>query len=72
LSKRFPGTWQTKPGIDTIEVWEGRQYGKASIIDVSRVITGKKTPFYVNNMGFESKAVKYKCFVLLPDGAYTT
>jgi len=72
LQKQFIGTWQADIGKDTVEVWEGRQYGKATIIDVFRVIKGQKTPSYVNNLGFDSKADKFKGYTLGPDGTYNT
>ena len=72
LQKKFIGTWQANIGKDTVEIWEGQQYGNATIINVSRVIKGQKTPSYVNNLGFDSKADKFKGYTLSPDGTYGT
>jgi hypothetical protein len=72
LQKKFLGTWQGNIGKDTVEVWEGRPYGNTTIINVARVIKGKKTPHYVNNLGFDSKADKFKGYTLWPDGNYGT
>ena len=72
LQKQYTGTWQANVGKDTVEIWEIRQYGKASIINVSHVIKGQKTPYYVNNLGFDSKADKFKGYSLRPDGTFIT
>jgi hypothetical protein len=73
LMKQFLGTWQANSGKDTVEVWDCQQYGKAFIINVSDVVKGKKTPLYVNNVGFDSRDGKIKGYVLWPnDAAYTT
>jgi hypothetical protein len=72
LWKQHTGTWQANAGKDTVEIWEFQQYGKALINNVSRVIKGQKTPYYVNNLGFDSKADKMKGYALRADGTYTT
>ncbi len=72
LMKQFLGTWQANAGKDTVEVWDYQQYGKAYIINVSHIIKGQKTPLYINNVGFDPKADKFKGYVLWPDGTYST
>ena len=42
LMKQWLGTWQGDIGKDTVDLWEGKLYGKAVIINVYQVIKGKK------------------------------
>jgi hypothetical protein len=72
LMKKSLGTWQANVGNDTVEIWDYQQFGKTCIINVYQVIKGKKTPLYINNMGFDSKGDKYKGYVLYSDGNYLT
>ena len=72
LMNQVIGKWQAPVGKDTIETWDCQKYGNALIIKVDQVIKGKKTPMYVNNLGFDSKADKFKGYALFPDGTYTT
>jgi hypothetical protein len=72
LMKQFLGTWQANAGKDTIEVWEFKQLGNAYLINTSQVVKGQKTPLYVNNMGFDSKAGKFKGYTLWLNGGYGT
>ncbi len=72
LMKKSLGTWQATVSKDTMEVWDYQQYGKTCVINVYQVIKGQKTPFYINNMGFDSKGNKFKGFVLYSDGNYLT
>lgn len=72
LMLQYLGTWQANVGKDTLEVWEFQQFGKAFTINVSQVIKGKKTPIYINNIGFDSKEGKFKGFTLMYDGSYGT
>ena len=72
LYKQFVGNWQAEIGADSLEVRECREYGLAFIIDVYRVIGGKKIPFYVNNISYDGNDGKFKGFLLYPNGGYFT
>jgi hypothetical protein len=72
IMKRFIGTWQTNVGTDTIEVWDCQPYGEGFIISVYRITEGQKTPYYINNVGFDSMDGKLKGYVLWPSGDYMT
>lgn len=72
LYKQFAGKWQAEIGTDSIEVRECREYGLAFIIDVYRIINGKKIPLYVNNVSFDANDSKFKGFLLYPNGTYFT
>jgi hypothetical protein len=72
LYKQFVGTWQAEIGTDSIEVRECREYGSAFVIDVHRIINGKKIPFYINNVCYDANDGKFKGFLLYPNGGYFT
>jgi len=72
LWKQTIGTWQAETGKDTLEIWDYRLYGEAFIINVDMVIKGKKTPLYMNNMGFNSNQGKFYGFALYPSGSTIT
>jgi hypothetical protein len=72
LLKPFIGTWQTNIGNDAVEIWDCQPYGEGFIINVSRLTQGKKTPYYVNNVGFDPGDGKLKGYVLWPSGDYMT
>lgn len=72
LIKQFLGTYQGTVGKDTVEVWESQLYGNAVIVNVSRIIKGKKSPSYMSNTGFDERDGKLKGFILNPDATYTT
>lgn len=72
LYKQFTGTWQATIGADSIEVRECREYGLAFVIDVYRVIKGKKIPMYINNVSYDANESKFKGFLLYPNGGYFT
>jgi hypothetical protein len=72
IMKRFIGTWQTNIGKDSLEVWDCQPYGEGFIINVSRIIEGCETPYYINNVGFDSGDGKLKGYVLWPSGDYMT
>lgn len=72
LYKQFTGTWQAAIGTDSIEMRECREYGLAFIIDVYRIINGKKIPLYINNVSFDATDGKFKGFLLYPNGTYFT
>ena len=72
VMKRFIGTWQANVGNDTIEVWDCQPYGEGFIVTVYRITDGQKTPYYVNNVGFDSLDGKLKGYVLWPSGDYMT
>jgi hypothetical protein len=70
--KRFIGTWQTNVGKDTVEVWDCQPFGEGYIINVYHIIKGQKTPYYINNVGFDPMDGKLKGYVLWPSGDYMT
>ena len=72
LYKQFVGNWQAEIGADSLEVRECREYGLAFIIDVYRVIGGKKMPLYINNISYDGNDGKFKGFLLYPNGGYFT
>jgi|WetSurSiteA1Bulk_404760.scaffolds.fasta_scaffold00970_5 hypothetical protein len=72
IMKRFIGTWQANIGKDSVEVWDCQPYGEGFIINVCRIIEGLKTPYYVNNVGFDSGDGKLKGYILWPSGDYIT
>jgi hypothetical protein len=72
LMKQFLGTWQANAGIDTVEVWEFQQFGKAFILNINRVVKGQKTPLNINSIVFNSELGKFKSFQLSTDGTYNT
>jgi hypothetical protein len=72
LMKQFLGTWQANAGIDTVEVWEFQQFGKAFILNINRVVKGQKTPLNINNIVFNSELGKFKSFQLSTEGTYNT
>jgi hypothetical protein len=72
LMKRFIGIWQTNIGKDTIEIWDCQPYGDGFVINVFHIIEGRKTPYYINNIGFDSLDGRLKGYVLWPSGDYMT
>jgi len=72
LMKQFLGTWQANAGIDTVEVWEFQQFGKAFILNINRVVKGQKTPLNINSIVFNSELGKFKSFQLSTEGTYNT
>jgi hypothetical protein len=72
LMKQFLGTWQANDGIDTVEVWEFQQFGKAFILNVNRLVKGQKTPLNINSIVFNSELGKFKSFQLSTEGTYNT
>jgi hypothetical protein len=72
LMKQFLGTWQANAGTDTLEVWEFKQFGKAFILNIDRVVKGQKTPLNINNIVFNSELGKFKSFQLSTEGTYNT
>lgn len=72
LYKQFTGTWQSEIGADSLELRECREYGLSFVIDVHRIIKGKKIPLYINNVSFDSNEGKFKGFLLYPNGGYFT
>jgi hypothetical protein len=70
--KQFLGTWQSNTGKDTVEIWETQQYGKAFLINAYRVIKGKKIPYYLENIGFDSNEGQFKGYIISQSGAYFT
>ena len=72
LMSQWLGTWETNIGIDTVEVWECKQYGKSFLGTVSHVIKGKKAPLYISNICIDSKEGNIKGFSLTVSGDYST
>jgi hypothetical protein len=72
LMQKYAGTWKADLGKDTAEIWEYKQFGEASIINVYQLIKGRKTPLYINNIGFDPIEGNFKGFVLWPNGEYST
>jgi hypothetical protein len=72
LQQQLIGTWQSNTGKDTIEVWEVQKYGESFINNVSLVIKGKKSPFYIANISIDSKEGNVKGFNLNASGDYVT
>jgi hypothetical protein len=72
LMQQWIGTWEANVGKDTIEVWEAKEYGKSFMGNVSYVIKGKKSPFYIANVCIDSKEGNVKGFDLNAGGDYVT
>jgi hypothetical protein len=72
LYKQFTGTWKAEIGVDSIEMRECREYGLAFIIDIYRIINGKRIPVYINNVSYDATDGKFKGFLLYPNGTYFT
>lgn len=72
LMKQILGTWQGDVGKDTVEVREHQQYGKSFTSNVSLVIKGTKSPFYMASYCFDSKEGNIKGFILYANGDYLT
>jgi hypothetical protein len=72
LMKQFLGTYQANISKDTVETWETQQYGNALVMKVSKIIKGQKKPYYINNVGFDSKENAYKGYLLFANGGYGT
>jgi len=72
LMQQWLGTWETILGKDSIEVWECQKYGKSFIGSVSRVLKGKKSPFYIANICIDSKEGNIKGFNLFTSGDCST
>lgn len=72
LAKQFLGTWQTSLGKDTVEMWEGKLYGKAVIAYVYTVIKGTKADSYISNFGYDSRDNKIKGYNLMPNADLNT
>lgn len=67
LLKQFIGKWQATTGKDTVETWEGKSYGEAIIITITRDVKGLSSPVYVNNIGFDKGDGNIKGFALFPN-----
>jgi hypothetical protein len=72
LMQQLLGKWEANVGMDTVEVWDCQQYGKSYINNVSLVIKGKKSPFYIANNCIDSKEGNIKGFNLHANGNYDT
>jgi hypothetical protein len=72
LMQQALGTWEANVGIDTIQVRETQQYGKAFTVNVYYNIKGTKSPYYIANYCFDLKEGKFKGFTLYANGEYVT
>jgi hypothetical protein len=72
LMKQWLGTWKGNIGKDTVEIWEGKPYGNAVIINVSHVINDKTSDYYIINCGYDKRDDKLKGFNLLPNANFST
>jgi hypothetical protein len=72
LMKQWLGTWQRDIGKDTVELWEGKLYGKAVVINVYQVINGKRSDYYIINCGYDERDDKLKGYNLLPNSHFGT
>ncbi len=72
LMQQRIGTWETTYDKDTVEVMETQQYGKSFISNVSLVIKGTKSPFYMTSISFDLKDNNFKGFNLYANGSYAT
>ena len=72
LMQQMLGTWQGDVGKDTVEVREHQQYGKSFTSNVSLVVKGTKTPFYLSSYCYDSKEGNFKGFILYANGDYLT
>jgi hypothetical protein len=67
LMKQFIGKWQATTGKDTVEIWEGKSYGEAVILTITREVKGVKSPVYKNNIGFDKGDGNIKGCALFPN-----
>jgi hypothetical protein len=72
LAKQFLGTWQSNTGKDTIQMWEGKLYGKAVIINVYMVIKGNKSDSYMSCFGYDDRDDKLKGYNLMTNADFGT
>jgi hypothetical protein len=72
LAKQFLGTWQGDTGKDTVQMWEGKLYGKAVMTNVYTVIKGVKSDSYLCSFGYDDRDDKLKGFNLFPNADYAT
>jgi hypothetical protein len=72
LVKQFLGTWQANIGKDTVQMWEGKPYGKALIVDVYMVIKGIKSDSYLSCFGYDDRDDKLKGYNLFLNSNFGT
>ena len=72
LMKQLLGNWQANVGIDTILLFEYKQFGQAYLANASYIIKGQKTLSWINNFGFDVKEGKFKIYSIFLDGSYQT
>ena len=72
LMKQLLGNWQANEGIDTILLFEYKQFGQAYLANTYHIIKGQKTLSWINNFGFDVKAGKFKVYSIFLDGSYQT
>ena len=72
LMQQGLGTWEANVGKDTVQVRENQQYGKSFMTNVSLVIKGTKSPFYIATYCLDSKDGKFKGFTAYANGEYVT
>jgi hypothetical protein len=72
LAKQFLGTWQANMGKDTLEMWEGKPYGKALVVSTYMVIKGVRSDSYLCSFGYDSRDDKLKGYNLFPNAIFMT
>jgi len=72
LMKQLLGNWQANVGIDTILLFEYKQFGQAYLANAYHIIKGQKTLSWINNFGFDVKEGKFKIYSLFLNGSYQT
>ena len=72
LSKQFLGTWQANTGQDTVQMWEGKQYGKAMITNAYMVIKGIKSDSHLSCYGYDDRDDKLKGYSLTTNADFAT
>jgi hypothetical protein len=72
LAKQFLGTWQANTGKDTVQMWEGKPYGKTLITNVYMVIKGIKSDSYLSCFGYDDRDDKLKGYNLFANADFGT
>lgn len=72
LMKQWLGTWQEVTDNDTLQLWEGKLYGNALVINVYQVINGTKHDWYLINCGYDKRDDKLKGYNLVTNSNFST
>jgi hypothetical protein len=72
LAKQLLGTWQANIGKDTVQMWEGKPYGKALISNIYMVIKGIKSDSYLSCIGYDDRDDKLKGYNLMTNADFVT